>query len=111
MSIETHNKRTAALVLMFGSKMQDFVRELDYAFHKNPTTTDWVAVATSIALIFDMFQYIFYLLQVGLSQHLKPDDSLAYHLPGDRRGFWSSASATSDNFVPSCSRASQYGVG
>ncbi|KAH8750484.1 hypothetical protein F5882DRAFT_420932 [Hyaloscypha sp. PMI_1271] len=65
-SKDSSTNTQATLVQIFGSKMQEFIRELDFAFHKNPTTTDWVAITTSIALIFDMFQYIFYLLQKGV---------------------------------------------
>ena len=66
-SVETHNERTTALVQIFSSKIQEFIEVLDCLLHKKPTTTDWVAIVTSVALIFDMFQYLFYLLQVSSS--------------------------------------------
>jgi hypothetical protein len=66
-SFEDRKKRTAALAEVFGFEAQKFIKILDCALHKKPTTTDWVAIVTSVALIFDMFQYIFNLLQVGQS--------------------------------------------
>ena len=65
-SIESRSERTVGLVQIFSSKTEEFIEVLDCAFHKKPTTTDWAAIATSVALIFDMFQYEFYLLHVSL---------------------------------------------
>jgi hypothetical protein len=64
-SFEDRKKRTAALAQVFNFEAQKFIQILDCTLHKKPTTTDWVAIVTSVALIFDMFQYIFNLLQVS----------------------------------------------
>jgi hypothetical protein len=74
-SFEDRKKRTAALAQVFNVKTQKFIEILDCTLHKKPTTTDWAAIVTSVALIFDMFQYIFYLLQVSRSPRARPPRS------------------------------------
>jgi hypothetical protein len=73
--VEKQIERTTALVRIFSSKAQEFIEVLDCVFHKKPTTTDWVAIATSVALIFDMFQYEFHLLHVSSSLRLRTLES------------------------------------
>src|ERR1700730_7018232 len=64
-SWENRKQHTDALARAFTNETQKFIEILDCALHKKPTTTDWAAIVTSVALIFDMFQYMFYLLQVS----------------------------------------------
>jgi hypothetical protein len=65
--LENRKQHIAALSQHFTIETLKFIEILDCALHKKPTTADWVAIVTSVALIFDMFQYMFYLLQVSPS--------------------------------------------
>ena len=58
------SQRGKELLQAFGQKFTEFMAMLDSSFHKKPTTQGWVTLVTSTALMFDMFQYVFYLLQV-----------------------------------------------
>ncbi|KAK0752888.1 hypothetical protein B0T18DRAFT_395569 [Schizothecium vesticola] len=59
------SQRGIELLQAFGRKFSEFMAMLDSSFHKKPTTQGWVTLVTSTALMFDMFQYVFYLLQVA----------------------------------------------
>jgi hypothetical protein len=57
-SFADRKKHTAVLGQVFNLEAQKFIEILDCTLHKKPTTTDWAAIVTSVALIFDMFQYV-----------------------------------------------------
>ena len=64
--MENAKRQRALLVQNFIEGTPRFIELLDSALHRKPSTTDWAALVTSIALCFDMFQYMYYLLQVSL---------------------------------------------